>query len=64
MAEDMAIRNYADATIDSYTYHVAKFADFIGKPLDRVDPAGIRRFQLYMVKERKLGWSNSMRRAS
>jgi len=58
MAEDMAIRNYADATIDSYTYHVTKFADFIGKPLDRVDPEDIRSFQLYMIKERKLGWSS------
>ena len=58
MAEDMAIRNYADATIDSYTYHVAKFADFIGKPLDHVDPEDIRSFQLYMIKERKLGWSS------
>ena len=57
MAEDMAIRSFADATIDSYTYHIAKFAEFVRKRLDCVDPEDIRRFQLYMVKERKLGWS-------
>ena len=42
----------------SYTSHVGKFADFIGKPLDRVAPEDIHSFQLYMTKERKLGWSS------
>jgi len=36
LAEDMTIRNMAPATIDAYTYHVRRFADFIQKPLDRV----------------------------
>jgi site-specific recombinase XerD len=36
LAEDMMIRNLAEATIDAYTYHVRKFADFIEKPLDSV----------------------------
>jgi len=36
LAEDMLIRNMAPATIDAYTYHVRRFADFIQKPLDRV----------------------------
>ena len=35
LAEDMMIRNLADATIDAYTYHVRRFADFIQKPLER-----------------------------
>ena len=30
----MTIRNLADSTIDAYTYHVRKFADFTGKPLE------------------------------
>jgi hypothetical protein len=34
LAEDMLIRNLADRTIDAYTYHVRKFADFIEKPLE------------------------------
>ena len=36
LAEDMIIRNLAPATIDAYTYHVRRFADFIQKSLDRV----------------------------
>ena len=36
LAEDMLIRNLAPATIDAYTYHVRRFADFIQKPLDQV----------------------------
>ena len=36
LAEDLMIRNMADATIDAYTYHVRRLADFIKKPLDRV----------------------------
>ena len=31
LAEDMMIRNLADSTIDAYTYHVRRFADFIEK---------------------------------
>ena len=32
MAEDMLIRNMAVRTIDSYTYHVDRFAKHFGKP--------------------------------
>ena len=31
LAEDMMIRHLAETTIDAYTYHVRKFADFIKK---------------------------------
>ena len=31
MADDMKVRNYSQRTIDAYTYHVGKFADFLGK---------------------------------
>jgi len=51
------IRNMADATIDAYTYHVRRFADFIQKPLDRVTPEDVRTFQLYLISEKKLAYS-------
>ena len=35
LAEDLMIRNMAEATIDADTYHVRSFADFIGKPLEQ-----------------------------
>ncbi len=33
LAGDMKIRNLAQATIDSYTYHVGKFSGFVKKNL-------------------------------
>ena len=57
LAEDMTIRNMAPATIDAYTYHVRRFADFIGKPLDRVTREDVRTFQLHLIEERKLAYS-------
>ena len=57
LAEDLMIRNMADATIDAYTYHVRRFADFIQKPLDRVTPEDVRTFQLHLIGEKKLAYS-------
>lgn len=57
LAEDMQIRNLADATIDAYTYHVRKFADFIEKPLDQATCEDVRTFQLHLIRERKLAYS-------
>ena len=58
MAGDMKIRNFAQSTIDAYTYHVGKFAEFLGKSLDTATPQDIRRFQLHLIEERKVGWSS------
>jgi len=61
MAEDMLLRNMADATIDAYTYHVEKFADFIGKrdkQLETATTEDVRDFQLHLIEVRKVGWSS------
>jgi site-specific recombinase XerD len=58
LAEDMKIRNLADATIDAYTYHARRFADFIKKPLDRATPEDVRSFQLYLIEEKKVAYSS------
>jgi site-specific recombinase XerD len=58
LAEDMKIRNAAQATIDAYTYHARRFADFIEKPLDRATPEDVRSFQLHLIEERKLAYSS------
>jgi len=58
LAEDMKIRNLAQATIDAYTYHARRFADFSQKPLDRATPEDIRRFQLYLIEEKKVAYSS------
>jgi site-specific recombinase XerD len=58
MAGDMKIRNLAQATIDAYTYHVGRFADFVQQPLDEVTVEDVRNFQLYLIEEKKVGWSS------
>ncbi len=58
LADDMLIRNMAEATIDAYTYHVRKFADFIEKPLDQVTCEDVRTFQLHLIEVRKLAYGS------
>jgi site-specific recombinase XerD len=47
----------AQKTIDSYTYHVERFARHFGKPLDELGPEEIRTFQLHLIQDRKASWS-------
>ncbi len=58
MAEDMLIRNMAHTTIDSYTYHVDRFAKHYGKNPEDLGPEQIREFQLWMIQEKKCSWSS------
>lgn len=57
MAEDLLVRNLAQKTIDSYTYHVERFSRHFGKPLDELGPEEIRSFQLHLIQDRKASWS-------
>jgi len=58
MADDMKLRNYSQKTIDAYTYHVGRFAEFIGRSLEQASPEDVRSFQLHLIEERKVGWSS------
>lgn len=58
LAQDLKIRNMAERTIDAYTYHAGKFADFINKPLDCVTPEDVRAFQIHLIEDRKLAYSS------
>jgi site-specific recombinase XerD len=58
MADDMKVRNYSQRTIDCYTYHVGKFADFLGKSPLEATAEDVRSFQLHMIDVRKLKWSS------
>lgn len=58
MAEDMQLRNFAQSTIDSYTYHVDKFCQYFGRHADQLGPEQIREFQLHLVQEKKVSWSS------
>ena len=61
MAGDMRIRNLAPATIDAYTYHVGRFADFLHKPLGDATAEDVRNFQLYLIEEKKSAGAASIR---
>ena len=58
MAEDMQVRNMAEATIDAYTFHVDKFCQHFGKPPEALGIEEIRTYQLYLVNEKKASWSS------
>ena len=58
LAEDMMIRNLATRTIDAYTYHARRFADFIKKPLDRATARDVRNFQLQLIEDKKIAFSS------
>ena len=58
MAEDMQLRNFADSTIDAYTFHADKFCQYFGKMADQLGPEEIREYQLYLVNEKKASWSS------
>ena len=53
MAEDMQLRNFADATIDAYTYHADKFCQHFRKTADKLGTDQIREYQLFLVNEKK-----------
>ncbi|MCG8649202.1 MAG: phage integrase N-terminal SAM-like domain-containing protein, partial [Pirellulales bacterium] len=57
----MKIRNMSPRTIDSYTYHVARFETFLkdlGKHPAEAGGDEIRQFQLYLIEVRKVSWSS------
>ena len=58
MAGDLKIRHKAQATIDAYTYHVQRFARFVGKPLEQVTPDDVRDFQLHLIEAQRVSWSS------
>jgi integrase/recombinase XerD len=59
MAGDMKVRHLAQATIDAYTYHVGRFADFLGETsVEDATPEQVRDFQLHLIEVRKVGWSS------
>jgi integrase/recombinase XerD len=54
MLEDLQIRHYSPTTIRIYLRAVAEFARHFGKPPDELGAEHIRRYQLFLVKEKKV----------
>ncbi len=57
MLEDMAVRNCAKRTQESYTLCVQKFAQHFGKSPELLGPEEIRLYQIYLTRERKVAFS-------
>src|SRR6516164_2185200 len=50
MLEDMAVRNFSEATIRNYIRHIADLAKFLGRSPDTATAEGVRRFQVHMTE--------------
>jgi integrase/recombinase XerD len=57
MLEDLQIRHYSPTTIRLYLYAVRAFARHFGKPPDQLGAEHIRRYQLFLTKEKKVSTS-------
>jgi site-specific recombinase XerD len=55
MREELVRRNYAESTMRSYLGTVEDFRRYFQKRLDYMEPADIRRYQVHLLEERKLG---------
>lgn len=54
MLEDLRIRNYAPTTVKCYVRSLAEFARYFNKPPDQLGPEEIRRWQLYLLNEKRV----------
>ncbi len=54
MLDDLRIRNYAPSTVECYTRSVAEFAKHFNKPPDQLGPEEIRKWQLFLLNEKRV----------
>jgi len=57
MLEDMQIRNLSKVTQKRYLYRVAAFAKYFRRSPEQLGPEEIRRYQVYLLKDKKLSSS-------
>lgn len=57
MLEDLQIRHYSPTTIRRYVHSVAEFARYFDKPPDQLGPEHIRRYQLFLIKDKQVSQS-------
>jgi site-specific recombinase XerD len=58
MLEELQRRNYSAGTIRLYLQHVAAFAQHFHRSPDQLGAEEIRRYQLFLIQEKKLAWSS------
>lgn len=57
MLEDMQLRNFAVNTQRAYLHRVSQFARYFGQSPASLGPAEVRRYHLYLVREKHASWS-------
>ncbi len=55
MLEELQRRNYSQTTVNNYIRAVKAFAEYFHQPPDQLGPEHIRTYQVYLLKEKKLG---------
>src|SRR5262252_5505214 len=58
MLEELQRRNYATGTMRLYLQHVAACAQHFHRSPDQLGAEEIRRYQLFLIQEKKLAWSS------
>ena len=58
MLEELQRRDYSTGTIRLYLHHVAAFAQHFHRSPDQLGAEEIRRYQLFLIQEKKLAWSS------
>ena len=64
MLEELQRRNYSKATVRTYLMAVRQFAEYFHRPPDELGPDHIRRFQSYLLQEKKLSPRSVVQRVS
>jgi site-specific recombinase XerD len=54
MLEDLQLRNYSPTTVRIYLHAIAEFAEHFGTPPDQLNAEHIRRYQIFLIKEKKV----------
>jgi len=54
MREELVRRTYSETTIRSYLHAVEAFRQHVQKRLDHLGPDDLRRYQVYLLEDRKL----------
>jgi site-specific recombinase XerD len=60
MIDDMTVRNLAPNTMLCYLKQVSDLARYFGRSPEQLGPEDIRRYQIYLAKERKVSVSSRM----
>src|SRR5215470_1364965 len=58
MLEELQRRNYTTGSTRLYLQHVPAFAQHFHRSPDQLGAEEIRRYQLFLIKEKKLAWSS------